>query len=60
MAFAGGYSKAHPKGGKRSGGLGVRSFGKAVPFGSKSNLRGTSFGASGGRGRGRPRNGSLS
>lgn len=41
--WAGGFSKSHPTGGKRSGGLGVRSFGKSVPFGKKSNLKGTSF-----------------
>lgn len=53
MAFAGGMSKSRPRGASRSGNVGVRSFGKAVPFGKKSNLRGTSFAAVGGRGRGR-------
>lgn len=53
MAFAGGLSKSHPGGGSRSGNVGVRSFGKSIPFGQKSNLRGTSFAAKGGRGRGR-------
>jgi hypothetical protein len=62
MAFAGGYGKTRVRGAKRSGGLGIRSFGKGVPFGAKSNLRGTAFSVAssaprGARGR---RNGSLS
>lgn len=52
MAFAGGQSKSRPRGASRTG-VGVRSFGKSVPFGGRSNLRGTSFAAAGGRGRGR-------